>query len=123
MRVIMLGVSHQTASVDVRERLALSGEGLSDALSQLGNAFDETERVIISTCNRTEIYVARPAHHPPSGEDLRQWLAELCDVSVDELTPVTILRENDHALGHLYRVASGLESMVLGEPQILGQIK
>ena len=123
MRVIMLGVSHQTAAVELRERLALSGDALDRALDRLGEAFAHTERVVVSTCNRTELYVARPAHHPPDGEALRRTLAEVTGAPLDELTAASIHRENEQALSHLYRVAAGLESMVLGEPQILGQIK
>jgi len=123
MRVIMLGVSHHTAAVELREQLSLAGDALDAALDRLGQDFPNAERVVLSTCNRTELYVARPAHQPPDGDALRQVLSDVSGAPLDALTAASIHRENEQALSHLYRVASGLESMVLGEPQILGQIK
>ncbi len=123
MRVVMVGLSHQTAPVELRERVALAGDALSAALDTIGDRYPGVEHVIVSTCNRTELYIARPAHEPPDGDALRALLAEVTGVPIDELTPATIQRENEQALSHLFRVASGLESMVLGEPQILGQLK
>src|SRR5690606_35691282 len=76
-----------------------------------------------STCNRMEIYLARPAHGEPSVASLHQLIARRTGVTLETLTTATIHRENEQALEHLFRVATGLDSMVLGEPQILGQVR
>lgn len=123
MRLLMLGVNHRTAAVELRERLALADDRLDAALDRLRTAFPGVEAVILSTCNRTEVYLARPAHEPPTFDDLRAMLAAHCNISVEDLAAVTIQREQQEAAAHLFRVCAGLESMVLGEAQILGQVK
>jgi glutamyl-tRNA reductase len=123
MRVVMLGISHQTAPVELREKLALTGDRLDQAVAALRARHPEIESAFLSTCNRVELYIARPVHEPPNAEDLRRFLAEFCGADFDALTAASIQRENDQAIAHLFRVASGLESMVLGEPQVLGQVK
>lgn len=123
MRIIMLSVNHHTAPVEMRERLALTGARLDQALDQLRKQYPTAEVVVLCTCNRTELYLARPTHEPPSIDDLRTFLADFCHVGLQTLVPASIHREQEQAVTHLFRVATGLESMVLGEPQILGQIK
>lgn len=123
MRIVMLSISHRTASVDLRERIAIAGDKLEAALDSLRRLYPQSEAVVLSTCNRTELYVARPAHEPPAFEHLDAFLAEFCQIETHHVTAAAIHREQDQAVTHLFRVATGLESMVIGEPQILGQVK
>ncbi|MBL4701816.1 MAG: glutamyl-tRNA reductase [Phycisphaeraceae bacterium] len=123
MRITLLGANHRTMPLQMREKLALSQKQLSKASSLLVHQYPHAEFIFISTCNRTEVYVAHPASLPPDVEQLRQFMADFCQVDLPGLTASTIHRENHEAVGHLFRVTSGLESMVLGEPQILGQVK
>lgn len=123
MRVLMLSISHRTAPVALREKLAVAGDAIDEALHELRKRFPSCEAVLLSTCNRTEFYVARPAHEAPTFADLDRYLAEMSGVPVEEVTSAAVHRDQDQAVNQLFRVATGLESMVLGEPQILGQVK
>jgi glutamyl-tRNA reductase len=123
MRIVLVGINHRTASVALREQLAVAGDDLPAALDALKHRYPGIESVLLSTCNRTELYVARPAEQGPTVAELRQFLAEQSGVAVDDLTPASIHREQEPAVRHLFRVAAGLDSMVVGEPQILGQVK
>lgn len=123
MRILSLGISHHTAAVEVREKLALAGDQLEHFTAVFRSTYPQAELVALSTCNRTELYIARPTHESPSIEQLRQMLGSCCQVSEADLLAVSVHRENDQAVTHLFRVACGLESMVLGEPQILGQVR
>src|SRR5678816_2332229 len=112
-----LGLNHHTAPLAVRERVVFHVERLRDALTELQGAFSP-EAAILSTCNRTELYLAgeeRP--------DLVQWLAGYHRVDPAELQPYLFTLPREQAVRHAFRVASGLDSMVLGEPQLLGQMK
>jgi len=112
-----LGLNHHTAPLAIRERVVFHVERLRDALTELKGAFSP-EAAILSTCNRTELYLAgeeRP--------DLAQWLARYHRVDPSELQPYLYTLPREQAVRHAFRVASGLDSMVLGEPQILGQMK
>jgi len=119
MRIMMLGLNHRTASLDLRERMVMP----DDAFTRFRETFSHSELILLSTCNRTEAYVARPAHQAPSFDELRQFLCEQSGVSEAELAGCWITREGEQAVRHLMRVAAGLDSLVLGEPQILGQVK
>ncbi len=123
MRILMLSISHRTASVELREKLAFSGERLDAAVDALRRLYPQSEAVLLSTCNRTELYIARPEHESPKLEQLDEFLAGFCMVPLTEVTAAAVHREQDQAVAHLFRVATGLDSMVLGEPQILGQVK
>lgn len=123
MRITLLGANHRTMPLQMREKLALNEKKLGIASEQLLEQYPHAEFVFVSTCNRTEMYAAHPASMPPDIEQMRQFLADFCKVDLPELTASTIHRENEQAVSHLFRVVSGLESMVLGEPQILGQVK
>lgn len=121
MAVWALGLNHITAPLDLRGRFAFAVEQLGPVLSALLSKMQEpTEATILSTCNRTEIYCA--AQHAGLDQTLA-WLAHSGGVSVEALRRHTYLLENEQAARHAFRVASGLDSMVLGEPQILGQMK
>ena len=112
-----LGLNHQTAPLDIRERVVFHVERLSDALAQVKGRL-ASEAAILSTCNRTEIYFA--GDEPAAAAD---WLARYHQMRPDELGPYLYTRPHEQAVRHAFRVASGLDSMVLGEPQILGQMK
>src|SRR5580765_4519289 len=112
-----LGLNHQTAPLAVRERVVFHVERLRDALTELKSAF-APEAAILSTCNRTEVYLGGEAH-----PELGQWLARYHHIDPAELQPYLYALPREQAVRHAFRVAAGLDSMVLGEPQILGQMK
>ena len=126
MSVFTLGLNHQTAPLDLRGRLAYSPEQLAPALKALQAklAAARAEAALVSTCNRTELYIASSQVPPKKlAESVLDFLAQHAQVPPQLLEPHTYLRENQDAARHAFRVASGLDSMVLGEPQILGQMK
>jgi len=120
MTIIALGINHKTASVELREKVAFSPEQLSNALSQLASSEHFKETVIVSTCNRTELYCS--LEHSNS-QALLKWLADFHCIDTEQLEDNVYIHQNQDAINHLMRVACGLDSLVLGEPQILGQIK
>lgn len=123
MHLIMLGLSHRTAPVEVRERLAMAGEALEEAIGRLKEQYPHVEWAIVSTCNRTEWYLARPAHHAPDVPSVIRHIAEQAGLDLATCHDALRQRRQREAMAHLFRVASGIDSMVLGEPQILGQVK
>ncbi|MDE3231734.1 MAG: glutamyl-tRNA reductase [Pseudomonadota bacterium] len=121
MAVWTLGLNHRTAPIDLRERFAFASEKLENALLGLRQSFDSHKEVaILSTCNRTEIYCAGDTVQLP---ETLAWLAEKGQTQVDLLQSHIYRLEGDASARHAFRVASGLDSMVLGESQILGQLK
>ncbi len=118
MQLFALGVNHQSAPLAIRERVAFTGETLADALRALTRARSAGEGAILSTCNRTELYCA-------DGDPSRalEWLARYHGLNASDIEPHMYTRSDSDAVRHAFRVASGLDSMVLGEPQILGQMK
>jgi glutamyl-tRNA reductase len=116
--VYALGISHTTAPLDVRERVVFTPEVLTDALRDLTKAQHAREAAILSTCNRTEVYFA---HGEPA--PVGSWLERFHGLAPNALAPYVYTHRGDKAVTHAFRVASGLDSMVLGEPQILGQMK
>lgn len=121
MTVWALGLNHTSASLDLRSRFAFVSEQVGNALSNLRESMaGDTEATILSTCNRTEIYCAGSQHQT---ERTMQWLADLGQVSSEVLRAHTYCLRDEQVARHAFRVASGLDSMVLGEPQILGQLK
>ena len=123
-KIIVIGVNHDSAPVDVRERVAFAPEVVPEAISDLISSTQLEEGVILSTCNRTEIYgwFAQEDQAVAAGDDVVQWLAKFHGLSSEDLDTCTYRSHGLPALTHLVRVAAGLNSMVLGEPQILGQI-
>lgn len=117
MGLIALGINHKTASVNLREKVAFLPESLPQALQIACANTGVSELAILSTCNRTEFYGFG------DGQVLLNWLSQQRQLSIQELQQCTYLHHNMDALRHLMRVASGLDSMVLGEPQIFGQVK
>jgi glutamyl-tRNA reductase len=122
MRVLFTGISHRTAAVQLRECFATGGDTQTH-LEAFRDRFPGCECVIVSTCNRFELYVARPLHGKPDADDLRTFLSERYGVPMDQVAEASIHREQDQAISHLFRVCCGLDSMVIGEPQVLGQVK
>ncbi len=121
MSVWALGLNHNTAPLDLRGRFAFSIEQMAPTLKGLRESHARhPEATILSTCNRTEVYCASDA---PALEHTLAWLASSGGVSADLLRAHTYTLQGDQAARHVFRVASGLDSMVLGEPQILGQMK
>ncbi|VFR26924.1 Glutamyl-tRNA reductase [plant metagenome] len=120
--VLTFGLNHTSAPVSVRERVSMPIELLKPALAGLRSAFGGrvSEAAILSTCNRTEVYCAAD---PSVSEQLPQWLADFHSLAAGDLDPHLYRHDRDGAVRHAFRVASGLDSMVLGEPQILGQMK
>ncbi len=126
MSVFTLGLNHTTAPLDVRGRFAFAPEQLAPALHALSDRLRHsgTEVALLSTCNRTELYVATQAGHSAGlVQPSLDWLATHGQVGPSQLASHTYLRQDHEAARHAFRVASGLDSMVLGEPQILGQMK
>lgn len=120
MSLLAIGINHNTASVELREKVAFGPEKLSLALNQLSTSSHVKGGVILSTCNRTEIYCDVRS---VSKNKVIEWLSQFHQVSLDELKPSLYVHEEQAAIRHLMRVACGLDSLVLGEPQILGQVK
>ncbi|GAA4998134.1 glutamyl-tRNA reductase [Pseudoluteimonas lycopersici] len=118
MRLFALGINHQTAPVDLRERVAFDPDMLAPALSALQALPQVREVALLSTCNRTELY----AYADDDGSALSDWLATHPDSSGD-LHAYLYRHSDGEAARHLFRVSAGLDSLVLGEPQILGQVK
>jgi glutamyl-tRNA reductase len=123
MNITLLGISHRTAAVELREKLALDPDALSRAAAAFRAAYPEAELTVVSTCNRVEWYIARPLQQPPDIDQLRDFVAEQSGVTRESLVASSIQRENLSAVEHLMRVTCGIESMVVGEPQIIGQVK
>ena len=120
MSLLAIGINHNTASVELREKVAFGPDKLSDALSQLSSSSHVNGSVILSTCNRTEIYCDVK---PSSKNKLVEWLTQFHQVNPEDLKPSLYIHEDQAAIRHLMRVSCGLDSLVLGEPQILGQVK
>jgi glutamyl-tRNA reductase len=124
MTLAFVGGTHRTVPLALRERLAFSAEQAAEALCRFRDRFPGREVVLLSTCNRVELYAAgEEAAMPPPAEQLVSFLAECRGIDAAVLAPV-LARESDEAVvRHLFSVASGLDSMVLGEPQIVAQVK
>jgi glutamyl-tRNA reductase len=116
-----LGLNHQTAPLAVRERVVFHVERMQEALGELKRGLAR-EAAILSTCNRTELYVEVETRGDKPAE-MAQWLAQYHRFGAADLQPYLYTLPNEQAVRHAFRVASGLDSMVLGEPQILGQMK
>ncbi|MBV5275636.1 MAG: glutamyl-tRNA reductase [Lamprocystis purpurea] len=120
MKLLIVGLNHKTAPIEVRERLAFGPDIIAGALRDLRGREGVHEAVVVSTCNRTELYCAVD----DGGEEtVRHWLGGFHGVEHERVNPFLYAHAGRDAVTHLLRVACGLDSMVLGEPQILGQVK
>ena len=120
MTLLTLGINHKTAPVEIREKVAFAAENLARALKELISQEAVNEAAILSTCNRTELYCSL---NSTDRDVLINWISQFHDVKHDDLAPYVYTYANNEAVQHILRVASGLDSLVMGEPQILGQIK
>ena len=137
--LLILGINHDSASIDVRERVAFAPESIKKALTLMVEQTQAKEAAILSTCNRTELYVTidekrldkQAIDESTTGdssvinpvEELLQWLSSYHDIDITLLESCHYSYESEQALKHMMLVASGLNSLILGEPQILGQMK
>ena len=119
--VVLVGVNHRTAPMDLRERLAMPAERLQERLQSLRTERGLEEAVILSTCNRVEIYAFAPRE--TGSRDIVSWLAGTHGLQTMDLERHSMALQGEPAVAHLFRVASSMDSMVVGEPQILGQLK
>jgi len=120
--ILILGLNHKTADVDLRECLAFADDQVDTALQTLGQQPSISEIVLLSTCNRVEIIFT--AKDPEKALfEVKSFLAEFKDIPADNFEKALYLHRGDEAVKHMFRVAASLDSMVVGEPQILGQVK
>jgi glutamyl-tRNA reductase len=122
-RLLLLGLNHTTAPLEVRERLAFDAQQYRRAISSLREKFPESETVIVSTCNRVEMYVARALHGHPRSEEMTEFLGDFHGVAYDDFRPHLYELSERDVVKHLFSVTASLDSMVLGENQILGQVR
>ncbi len=120
MTLIAIGINYNTAPVSIRERLAFPAEILNQALQQLSQTQTITEAAILSTCNRTEFYCESESDDK---KILVDWIAESRQIDPADFSPYLYSYKENQFIRHIFRVACGLDSMILGEPQILGQMK
>lgn len=120
MPLLITGISHHTATLETREKIAISRNDYAKRVKELHELDGIEEVVVVSTCNRTEIYSVGPKQ---SRDQVRQWLQNKGGLSDAEMDEHCYVRERERAVHHLFRVAGGLESLVLGESQIVGQLK
>ncbi len=124
MKLQMVGCSHHNASLEVRERLAFSPAQAATALGMWRHRFPDTEAVLLSTCNRVEVYAAATDPVPvPSDQQVKQFLAEFHGLELHQVFDDLFEQSGEGAVRHLFTVAASIDSMVLGEPQILAQVK
>jgi glutamyl-tRNA reductase len=122
MHIAVVGLSHRTAPVEIRERLSIAEQTMEDSLQKLRADEQVLEASILSTCNRLEIYTL--LRHPEQGVSaVGSFLSDHSGLDLGELTPHLFTYHHEEAVGHLMRVAAGLDSLVLGEGQILSQVK
>jgi glutamyl-tRNA reductase len=122
VHLLLVGASHRTAPVELRERLDFGSRGLDAAVRALAGRQSAAEAVVISTCNRAELYVV--CEQPTAAaDDLIRFIADFHQLPAEQIRPHLYSHVDQEVARHLFRVSSGLDSMVVGEPQILGQIK
>lgn len=118
MSLVAIGINHKTATVDLREKVAFSPDNIHEAMKSLARLSKTGEAVIISTCNRTELYT-----NTADEAEVVRWLEEYHQLSHEEVESCLYKYHGQAVVQHLMRVSSGLDSLILGEPQILGQVK
>ena len=122
MSIVVIGVNHRTGPLALLERVSVTVESLPKAIAGLTSRVNIREAVVLSTCNRTEVYAVAERFHG-AYSDIRDFLCELGSLSPDELHPHLYSQHDEAAVAHLFEVASGLDSAVLGETEILGQVR
>src|SRR5688572_24652446 len=122
-RLLLLGLNHTTAPLDVRETLAFDAKQCRHAVAAFRAKFEQCEAVLLSTCNRVELYIGRPAHAHPTLEEMVGFLAEFHGIDAALFRAHLYHKKDRDVVEHLFSVSSSLDSMVLGETQILGQVR
>src|SRR5690606_18233525 len=122
MHTLVVGVNYRSAPVEIREKLSFIENELPQAMQALNNQKSVLENVIVSTCNRTEIYAVVDQLHTGKYY-VKQFLADYFDIPQESFSQYLFVHEKDEAVEHLFRVTAGIDSMVLGETQILGQVR
>lgn len=122
MSIVVIGVNHRTGPVNLLEKLTISESAMPKALHSLTVRNDIREAVVLSTCNRTEVYAVVERFHG-AYSDIRDFLCETSGISADQITPHLYSQHDDDAVVHLFEVTSGLDSAVLGETEIVGQVR
>lgn len=122
MKILIIGLNHKTANIEIRERLAFSGQKLRDGLLGLREIPEIKEIALLSTCNRVEIFTCVNSADA-AVENIKKFLSDFHNISRDDFEKSLYLYADSDAVRHIFRVSSSLDSMVVGEPQILGQIK
>ena len=122
-RLLLLGLNHTTAPLEVRERLAFNTAQHRSAVTAFRARFSQCEGVLLSTCNRVELYVGREGHGRPSARELVEFLSDFHSVPMAAFEPHLYQKTDRDVVDHLFSVASSLDSMVLGETQVLGQVR
>src|SRR5690625_4509202 len=120
--ILQVGLNYKTTPVEIREKLTFTENQIEDAIIELHQRKSILENVIFSTCNRTEIYAVVDQLHT-GRYYIKQFLSDWFNIPMEEFAPYVQIAENDAAIDHLLRVSVGLQSMVLGETQILGQVR
>lgn len=122
MAFVVIGINHRTGPVTLLEKLMIQEPAMPNALSQLTENSDIREAVVLSTCNRTEVYVVAERFHG-AYDEIRQFLSMTSGIAEDEIVPHLYSQFDDDAIKHLFEVTSGLDSAVLGETEIIGQVR
>jgi len=122
MSIVVVGLNHKTSPISLLERLAIPDERHTKALGELMNSEHVTEGVILSTCNRVEVYASVTKFHP-GAQGLRNLLSEFCHVAPEDFSDHLYTYFDEGAVAHLFRVAAGVDSLVVGESEILGQVR
>jgi glutamyl-tRNA reductase len=122
MSLVVVGLNHKTAPIALLERLAIPEERLGKALQQLTGYEHVAEGAVLSTCNRIEVYAAVTKFHG-GAQNLRNFLAEFCHIAPEDFADHLYTYHDEGAVRHLFRVAGGIDSMVVGESEILGQVR
>ena len=122
MKVLVAGLNHKIADVDVREKLAFTGSKLEEGLLRFSGLPEVDEAIILSTCNRVELY-ANVSETEKASESIKTFLSEFHSINRDSLNNALYFYHDIQAVEHVFKVASSLDSMIVGEPQILGQLK
>jgi glutamyl-tRNA reductase len=122
-RLLLLGLNHATAPLGVREKVAFAGDGRDRAVEAMRAKFPDAEITLLSTCNRVELYAARAVHGHPRAEEIVEFLAAFHGIRPEEFAQHLYQKSDRDVVAHLFTVASSLDSMVLGETQILGQVR
>ncbi|MGD2094887.1 MAG: glutamyl-tRNA reductase [Phycisphaerales bacterium] len=123
MKITVLGLNYKSAPIEVREKLMFDSDKTVTALKQLKNRFPDAEFVLLSTCNRVELYSAHKLSQDIPSDDLAEFLSQFQHVPLGEFQEFLYTYDNEQAVRHLLMVASSLDSMVVGEPQIISQVK